>query len=146
MLYLPNRLLLSNQFYHKSNYIYNLKTIIMKKRILVVENNKDILELISLVLEEADYDISLYANERVIFDHIIDFKPDAILLDIMKPTLEGTELCRQIKDAEGTKHIPVIVLSTHPKIQDVKEGCADEIVEKPFDIHHLLATLKDQIE
>ncbi|MEJ5996084.1 response regulator [Pedobacter sp. Du54] len=117
----------------------------MKKRVLVVENNKEILELISIVLEDAGYESSLYLNEKGIFEHITEFKPHAILLDIIKPTVEGTELCRQIKDAEGTKHIPVIVLSTHPQIEKVKEICADDIVEKPFDIEGLLFALNEQL-
>lgn len=117
----------------------------MKKRVLVVENNKEILEMISIVLEDAGYDLSLALNEQGIFDHIVAFKPDAILLDIIKPTLEGTELCRQIKEAEGTKHIPVIVLSTHPQIEKVKDICADDIVEKPFDIEGLLSALDVQL-
>ncbi|TKC10227.1 response regulator [Pedobacter polaris] len=118
----------------------------MKKRVLVVENNKDILELISLVLDEAGYDIHAFTNDKDIFDLIKTFQPDAILLDIIQPTLQGTELCRQIKEAEGTSHIPVIVLSTHPQIQKVKEVCADEIVEKPFDIDGLLEILSEQLK
>lgn len=117
----------------------------MKKRILVVENNKEILEIISIVLEDAGYELSLYLNEQGIFEHIVEFKPDAILLDIIKPTVEGTELCRLIKEAEGTKHIPVIVLSTHPQIEKVKGVCADDIVEKPFDIEGLLESLSQQL-
>lgn len=118
----------------------------MKKRILVVENNKDILELISYVLDDAGYEVNSSISERNIFDQILAFQPDAILLDIVKPTLEGTELCRQIKEAEGTSNIPVIVLSTHPQIQKVKDVCADEVVEKPFDINGLLEVLKDQLK
>jgi len=117
----------------------------MKKRILVVENNRDILELISFVLTEAGYELSLFSTEKDIFKHIIDFQPDVILLDIIKPTIEGTELCRQLKEADHTTHIPVIALSTHPQIQKVKEICADEIVEKPFDIDGLLETLEDTL-
>lgn len=118
----------------------------MKKRILVVENNKDILELINLVLAEAGYEVDAYKSEGDIFEKITAFEPDAILLDIVRPTVEGTELCRQIKEAEGTTHIPVIVLSTHPHIAKVKEICADEIVNKPFDIDGLLETLKEQLQ
>ena len=118
----------------------------MKKRILVVENNRDILDLISLVLDEAGYEVDLYQNEKDIFNKITEFQPDAILLDIIKPTLEGTELCRQIKEAEDTSHIPVIVLSTHTQIHKVKEICADETIEKPFDIDGLLEILDQQIK
>lgn len=118
----------------------------MKKRILVVENDRDILEMIALLLDEEGYETSLYSNERYILEHIVDFKPDAILLDIIKPTVEGTELCRQIKEAEQTGHIPVIVLSTHPQIQKVKEVCADEVVPKPFDVDALLEILATQLK
>ena len=118
----------------------------MKKRILVIENNSDILELISLVLKEAGYEVSAFINEKNIYDHVSEFEPDAILLDIVKPTVEGTELCKQIKEAEGTSHIPVIVLSTHPQIQKVKEVCADDVVEKPFDIDGLLEVLAEQLQ
>ena len=117
----------------------------MKKRILVVENNKEILDVIAIVLEQAGYEYRLYTNEKNIFVQVIQFEPDAILLDIVQPTIEGTELCRKIKAAEGTTHIPVIVLSTHPKIEKVKEVCADEVIAKPFDIDFLLETLDDQI-
>ncbi len=118
----------------------------MKKRILVVENNKDILDLISFVLDEAGYQVELYLSENNIFEKIKFFQPDAILLDIIQPTVEGTELCRQIKAAENTAHIPVIVLSTHTQIHKVKEVCADEIVEKPFDIDGLLEVLSQQLK
>ena len=117
----------------------------MKKRILVVENDKDILELISFVLDEAGYEVDLYLRETNIFEKITTFQPDAILLDIVKPTVEGTELCRQIKEAETTSHIPVIVLSTHNQIHKVKEVCADETIEKPFDIDGLLEILSEHL-
>jgi DNA-binding response OmpR family regulator len=118
----------------------------MKQRILVVENDQHILELIGIILEEAGYEVGLYTNEDGIFNKIMDFKPDAILLDIFKPTIEGTELCRQLKEAHPTTHIPVVVLSTHPQIGKVKEICADEVVPKPFDIDGLLDILKDQLK
>jgi DNA-binding response OmpR family regulator len=115
----------------------------MKKRILVVENDKTILDLIGLFLTEEGYEVALFSNEKNIFDAIVMFSPDAILLDIFRPTLEGTELCRQLKAASNTEHIPVIVLSTHHQIQKVKEICADEVVAKPFDIDGLLSVLKE---
>lgn len=118
----------------------------MKKRILVVENNPDILELISLVLEEEGYDVNLFSTEKNIFDRIVNLQPDAILLDIVQPTVEGTELCRQIKEAEGTSHIPVIVLSTHPHVKKVKDVCADEVVSKPFDIDGLVEIINEQLK
>lgn len=117
----------------------------MKKRILVVENDDTILDLIGMFLTDAGYEVGLFRSEANLFEKIIMFAPDAIVLDIFRPTLEGTELCRQLKAAENTSHIPVIVLSTHPQIQKVKEICADEVVEKPFNVDGLLDVIKDQL-
>jgi DNA-binding response OmpR family regulator len=117
----------------------------MKKRILVIENDLNILELINIVLEDAGYKTLTFQNQNNLFRHVVDFQPDAVILDIIKPTPEGTELCEQIKAAETTSHIPVIVLSTHPRIEKVKEICADEVVHKPFNIDGLLEVLQDQL-
>lgn len=115
------------------------------KHVLVVENDRSILELIGIVLKDAGYRISLKSNEKNMVDHINLLQPDAIILDILQPSNEGTELCRLLKEVETTAHIPIIVLSTHPKIQKVKEICADEVVAKPFDIDGLLDVLSEQL-
>ncbi|MBB5637869.1 DNA-binding response OmpR family regulator [Pedobacter cryoconitis] len=117
----------------------------MNKKILVLEKNRDILELINIVLTDEGYIIDLLSSENEVFAHIRDFQPDVILLDIISPTEEGTALCKTIKATEGYNHIPVIVLSTHPKAEVVKEICADEVVPKPFDISFLLSTIEQQL-
>lgn len=117
----------------------------MSTKILVVENDSDILQMIGHVLSDEGYDPLLCKNEHGIFDVIREKKPDVILLDVVKPTDQGTVLCREIKAAETTKHIPVIVLSTHAQIDSVKEICADEVIKKPFDIDYLLAVVREQL-
>lgn len=117
----------------------------MKRKILVVENDRDILQIIAHLLTHEGYEPILCDTEHGIFDVIRDRKPDVILLDVVKPTDQGTSLCREIKAAETTKHIPVIVLSTHSRIEDVKMICADEVVKKPFDIDYLLAIIREQL-
>ena len=117
----------------------------MKRKILVVEDDADIREIIAHILTDEGFEPILCKNEKNIFDVIRAHNPDVILLDVIKPTHQGTELCRSIKAAETTKHIPVIVLSTHAKIDDVKEVCADEVVKKPFDISLLVDVVKQQL-
>lgn len=117
----------------------------MKKKILVLEKNADILELIGIVLNDEGYEADLISSDAVVFDHIKNFHPDAILLDIIHPTIEGTAICEAIKAAENSSNIPVIVLSTHPKAEVVKEICADEVIRKPFDISLLLYVLEQQL-
>lgn len=117
----------------------------MKRKILVIENDPDILQIISHLLTDEGYEPILCMTEQGIFDVIHKEKPDAILLDVVKPTDQGTVLCREIKAAETTKHIPVIVLSTHSQIEDVKKICADDVIRKPFDIYNLLGVIREQL-
>jgi len=117
----------------------------MKKKILVLEKNKDILDLIEIILTNEGYELELILAEKEIFSRIKNFKPDIILLDIVHPTPEGTAICEAIKTAEDINHIPVVVLSTHPKAEVLKEICADEVVAKPFDISFLTSVIEQQL-
>ncbi|MBC7744059.1 MAG: response regulator [Flavobacterium sp.] len=117
----------------------------MKRKILVIEDDADIRQVISNVLIDEGFETILCKNEKNIFEVILLNNPDVILLDVIRPTQQGTELCRTIKAAETTKHIPIIVLSTHSQIDDVKKICADDIVKKPFDIQLLIDVVNEQI-
>jgi DNA-binding response OmpR family regulator len=117
----------------------------MKKKILVIESDEDICQIISHILSEEGYDTILCKSEVGIFDIIHTNMPDIILLDVIKLTEQGTELCRAIKATETTMHIPVIVLSTHVKIEDVRQICADEVIKKPFDISLLIHLVNQQL-
>ena len=117
----------------------------MRKRILVVERDEDIIRLIGYILEEEGYLVSLSRTEEGILDWVIKEQPDAILLDIIKPTVEGTALCNAIKSVKSIKHIPVIVLSTYSQIKSVNIECADDIINKPFDISELINVIEDHL-
>lgn len=101
--------------------------------------------MIGIILTDAGYCVDLVTSEKEVNQHINDFQPDAILLDVISPTAEGTALCKAIKSAEDTSRIPVIVLSTHPRAEVVKEICADEVVPKPFDITFLISVVEQQL-
>lgn len=118
----------------------------MSKRLIIVERDADILQIISVIFEEKGYQVSAYTTEEGILSKIHNEQPDAVLLDIIQPTIEGTTLCRAIKETETTKHIPVIVLSTHMRLSNLKEVCADEVMAKPFDIDELVDTVEKQME
>lgn len=117
----------------------------MKKRILVVENDQDIRDILTTILTEEGYEIMTFKSTEINSENISSFKPDAILLDIIRPTDEGTELCKQIKSAKTTKHIPVIVMSTYSKADILEEICADKVIAKPFDIDVLVNTIQNKL-
>lgn len=116
------------------------------KKIVVMDNDPAILEIVTSLLEDEGYSVLALSAEDGIVDKIDLFKPHLILLDIIKPTEKGTEVCRLLKADKRTKHIPVVVLSTHTKVAEtVKSVCADEVISKPFNIFDLLNTIELQL-
>ena len=116
----------------------------MKKTVVVIERDSDILNLVEYILIERGYNVISFQEEDKAFEKIVAIKPDCILLDIVMPSDAGIKLCLAIKEAEKTKNIPVIALSTHPKAVAVKGICADEVLSKPFDIDELVAAVDEQ--
>jgi DNA-binding response OmpR family regulator len=118
----------------------------MKKKILVVENDREILNILQYILTEEGFEVKSLSCADKLIGEVKTFKPDAILLDIIMPGVEDTGICKTIKKMKDINHIPLIVLSTHPVVSaTIKELCADEVVSKPFDINDLLQIISDQM-
>lgn len=114
-------------------------------KILVVEDEKDISELIGFQLKQANYDIAKAYNGLETLQIIRDFKPDLILLDLMLPGVDGLELCRQIKGSLEFSKTPIIMLTAKGEEQDIVKGLelgADDYITKPFSPKVLLARVK----
>lgn len=107
----------------------------MKKRVFVLEDNLDLIELFTILLEDASYQVSAFATVSSFKEVINDKLPDIFLLDIMLPDGNGAEICEQLKSSPRTKHIPVILMSANNTVADIKSKCqAEDFIEKPFDI------------
>jgi DNA-binding response OmpR family regulator len=118
----------------------------MKKKILVVENDREILNILQYILTEEGFEVKSLTCADKLISTIMTYKPDAILLDIIMPGVEDTGICKTIKETKNMNHIPLIVLSTHPVVSaTIKELCADEVISKPFDINDLLRIISDQV-
>lgn len=115
-----------------------------KKKILVLEKDEDILQIISHVLTDEGYEVRASRSEKGMLEQIQQYRPDVIVLDIVRPTPEGTELCRAIKEADGIKHIPVVALSTHTRADLLTDICADDLIKKPFDVDFLIDVIEKQ--
>ena len=117
----------------------------VKKRILVVEDDRDINELIRYNLEREGFDVlSLYEGGQV-FDMTSSRKPDLVLLDLMLPQCDGLEICRQLKEDSQTKKIPIIMITAKGTEADIVIGLslgADDYLPKPFSPGVLLARIK----
>ncbi|MBF0490579.1 MAG: response regulator [Candidatus Omnitrophica bacterium] len=116
-----------------------------KKRVLVVEDDRDINELIRYNLEREGFEvISLYDGGQVV-DVVSTRKPDLVLLDLMLPECDGLEICRQLKGESATALIPVIMITAKGTESDMVVGLsmgADDYLPKPFSPQVLLARIK----
>lgn len=117
----------------------------MKKKILVVERDEDILQIIAGLLSDEGYEVNTVKSEAGAYELIKAFMPDVVLLDITRPTEQGTELCRKVKASRSIGHIPVVVLSTYINLNAFTEICADDVLSKPFNIAEVLQVVESHL-
>jgi DNA-binding response OmpR family regulator len=110
------------------------------RRILVVDDDKDILEIIEFILQDSGYEVETLSDGHYLFDRIRDFNPDLLILDIMLGNMDGRELCRDVKTSIDTNRIPVIMISASHALADIHSpsGKPDDFISKPFDIDSLV--------
>src|SRR6478735_257918 len=102
--------------------------------VLVVDDDKDLLEMISLVLSKYDFNISCINKGLKLFDSIDSVNPDIVLMDIFLGDADGRELCHQLKVSDRN-HLPVILYSAGQITPlSIKDSLADDFVTKPFNI------------
>ncbi len=115
------------------------------RKILIVDDESAIRDMLRVALEMADYDCLEASNAQDAHAIIIDEKPDLILLDWMMPNTSGIELARRLKRDEVTTNIPIVMLTAKGeednKIQGLDIG-ADDYITKPFSPRELIARLK----
>jgi DNA-binding response OmpR family regulator len=112
-------------------------------RIVVIEDNPDIKEIMDYILKDEGYEV-ISSENGAIASTFVDIKPDLVLMDELLPGKRGSEWCAIIKADEAISHIPVILVSTMPNLEDLatKSG-ADGFLEKPFNIANLSALIRE---
>ena len=110
-------------------------------RILVVDDESDVTELLHYRLEQEGYHVATLNNPLTCIAKLRDFEPDLILMDIMMPDLSGIQLCRIIRADPSMKGIPIIFLSARGEVEDRIKGLeagAEDYLSKPFNTNELL--------
>ena len=114
----------------------------MQNKILIVDDDENICELLNLYLKKDGFDTSTAYNGRQAVELAEKYNPDLILLDIMLPELDGWQVCREIRKKS---EVPIIMLTakgeTFDKILGLELG-ADDYVTKPFDTKEVVARIK----
>ena len=116
-----------------------------KKNILIVEDEEDIVQLLTYNLEMEDFSVRHVNHGDDVFPSLESLKPDLILLDVMLPGQSGLEICRSIRESGKFASIPIIMLTAksqdHHVIAGLEAG-ANDYVTKPFNIGVLVARIQ----
>lgn len=117
------------------------------KKILVVDDSREILEVIELILGTEGYNVNGIWDASKLSQSIIDFKPDLILLDVMLGNIDGRDLCNSLKTDLATNHIPVIMISASHNLGDMNDRVChpNDFIAKPFDIDNLIDKVGAQL-
>ncbi len=120
-----------------------------KERVLVIEDEEDILALVHYNLAREGYEVTCATSGEEGLKKACEIEPDLILLDLMLPGIDGMEVCRRLKKERRTASIPLIMVTAKGEEADVVTGLelgADDYVTKPFSTKVLLARIKTVIK
>jgi len=107
-------------------------------KILVVDDDPGILEALTLALQSVGYTVEGTGNAQEVIERVQTFKPDLVILDLLLSGINGTQICRTLKDTQETASLPVLMISAHPSAaRAVAESGADGFLPKPFDARTL---------
>ncbi|MCH8126778.1 response regulator [candidate division KSB1 bacterium] len=113
----------------------------VKKRILVVDDNPQLVDLLRIRLEYSGFEVLTAFDGKEGLDKARNDNPDLIILDVMLPKMNGYKVCRLLKFDQKYKHIPIVMLSSRAKESDAAIGIqtgANEYVFKPYDQKKLI--------
>ncbi|MDI6792828.1 MAG: response regulator [bacterium] len=121
-----------------------------KKKILLVEDEANIVALVEMGLESYDYELLVVEDGETALEKVHTDRPDLILLDVMLPgQLNGYEVCRRLKDNSKFKDIPVVILSARGQQAEIEKGYevkADDYIVKPFSFYGLIEKIREMLE
>lgn len=116
------------------------------KRILVIDDDKVLVELITVRLKSAGFEIIPAYDGETGLEKVKNEKPDLIVLDLMLPGIDGYEVCEQIKTDAKYKHIPIIMFTARTGEEDKRRGYAagtDDYITKPFDAYMMVEKIRE---
>jgi two-component system alkaline phosphatase synthesis response regulator PhoP len=117
----------------------------LSKSVLVVEDDTDILELITFNLKREGYEVTGVTSGEEGVEAARKARPDLVLLDLMLPGMDGLEVCRKLKSDPDASHVPVIMVTAKGEETDIVTGLelgADDYVTKPFSPKVLIARIR----
>ncbi|MDO8674345.1 MAG: response regulator [Dehalococcoidia bacterium] len=114
-----------------------------RETILVADDNAAILDMLASILADAGYNVLVATDGAEALGMVEVHRPDLVLIDFMMPVMDGCTACQRLKSAEGTRELPVVLMSADGKVADkAMEARADHYLLKPFSIDDMLGCVQ----
>ncbi len=120
-----------------------------KKKILIADDNENIRDALTYLLEDEGYALSMAKDGSDTLKKVREFRPDILFLDIMMPEMNGYEVCRVIKNDPQLKNTYIIMLTAKGQVAEQERGKevgADEYIVKPFSPMEILSKIKNILD
>lgn len=117
----------------------------MREIVAVVEDDPDILKLVTVTMERAGLAVRGFGNGAAFLTDLAATRPDLVILDLMLPDLDGMDICRRLRQNAGSAALPILILTARGEETDKVVGLemgADDYVTKPFSTRELLARVR----
>lgn len=127
-------------FYHKNIAMK------VKRKILVLDDDRYILDVLDEALTYEEFEVKTVTDIKSFFSLMTEYQPNLVLIDYLLQGINGGEVCHQIKSANSTREVPVIMMSAYPKVFESlgTYGC-DAFIAKPFDLYMLIDKVKSHM-
>jgi DNA-binding response OmpR family regulator len=110
---------------------------ISKAKILIIDDNEDIITMVKMMLEMKGYDVTIKMNTAQIEDVIMEIKPELIIMDMLLSGADGRLICEALKNNDDLVVVPILMMSAHPNARvDCLKAGANGFIEKPFEIQN----------
>ena len=117
------------------------------KKILIVDDNEMIVEVMTYILENKGYEVMALSSGDEVFNNVKANHPDLVILDDELPGMHGREICQLLKLNRSTKNLPVIMCSGNDTIDESlqQKGAPNDVLHKPFDVDALVIMVDNQL-
>lgn len=109
-------------------------------RILILDDDKDLLTVVKSLLRKKGFDVFAYSDWSMAWAAVKAYKPQLILLDVFLPGIDGLDVCKKLKSSPFTRNIPILMFSSYPNIAEtaINEFGADDFIAKPFETNEII--------
>lgn len=119
----------------------------MTKKILIVDDNNDLLDLLSEALATEGYEVECASHVDNIYETVRNSQAGLVIIDYILEGINGGELCHQIKINPRTMHLPVVMISAYQRVlESLGNYGADHFIAKPFDLNELIAVVNSHFK